>query len=145
MGFFGKLFGGGEPELPALDPGSAGAQQLEKFKAQITELVGKIDDRFEVVPSDKAAYVFLGKPPGMFGLAWFLDGDKEEHNFKKLMAKRGLPQRKMDTMLNKVRAAYSEAEAVPRVSTQIGGKKVIVLASDSVAEKLYTILHTLDE
>lgn len=145
MGIFGKLFGGGEPELPALDPASAGAQNLEKFKPQITELVGKINDRYEVVPSGNAAYVFLGKPPGMFGLAWFLEGDKEEHNFKKLMAKRGLPQRKMDNMLNKVRAAYTEAEAVPRVSTQIGGRKVIVLASDSLADKLHTILHSLDE
>jgi len=78
MGILGKLFGGGEPELPALDPASAAAAQLHKFVSQVEVLVGKVDDRFEVVPSEKAAYVFLGKPPGMFGLAWFLEGDKEE-------------------------------------------------------------------
>jgi len=114
MGILGKLFGGGEPELPALDPASAAAAQLHKFVSQVEVLVGKVDDRFEVVPSEKAAYVFLGKPPGMFGLAWFLEGDKEEHNFKKLMAGKGLPQRKMDNMLNKVREAYTEAAAAPR-------------------------------
>ncbi|HWR57325.1 MAG TPA: hypothetical protein VN328_00430, partial [Thermodesulfovibrionales bacterium] len=84
MGFLSKLFGGGQPQHPALDPSSAAAQQIEKFRPQMETLVKKIDDRFEAVPSQKAMYVFLGMPPGMFGIAWFLEGDSEEHNMKKL-------------------------------------------------------------
>lgn len=145
MGFFSKLFGGGEPELPALDAGSPAAKQVEKFRPQVQSLVQKIDDRFEAVPSDKAIYVFLGKPPGMFGIVWFLEGDSDEHNLKKLMAKKGLPQRKIDSLMQKVRDAYSSVASESRFMTDVGGKKVIVTPAAAFAENLYKILHMVDE
>lgn len=145
MGLFSKLFGGGEPELPALDPASAAAKQLETFKPQVQALVQKIDDRYEAVPSDKALYVFLGKPPGMFGIVWFLGGDSEEHNLKKLMAKKGLSQRKIDNLMQKVRDAYTAEAGTSRYVADVGGKKVIVTPSNGFADKLYSILHMMDE
>jgi len=145
MGFLGKLFGGGEKEYMALDPSSAGAQYLEKFRPQLEALVKKIDDRYEAVPSQNAVFVFLGKPPGMFGVAWFLEGDAEEHNLKKLIAKKGLSQRKTDMLLNKLRAIYAGKENEPRFSSEVAGKKVIVIPSDSFADGLYNVLHVMDE
>lgn len=145
MGLFGKLFGGGEPELPALDPASAGAQILENFRPQFEALIKKIDDRYEVVPSEKILYVFLGKPPGMFGIAWFVEGDAEEHNMKKLMSRKGLPQRKIDNIMMRLRTSYTEMQKEPRFGTQVAGKKVVVTPSAAFADQLYTILHVMDE
>ncbi len=144
MGIFGKLFGGGK-EYPAIDPASTGAQIIEKFRPQFESLVKKINDKYEAVPSRNALYIFLGNPPGMFGIVWFMEGDAEEHNLKKLMSKKGLIQKKINLITEKLSEAYKETESEPRFSTLIGGKKVIVTPSDSFAGRLYTILHVMDE
>lgn len=145
MGLLSKVFRGKEAEYPALDSASAGAQRIEKFRPQLESLVKKINDKYEAVPADNALYVFLGNPPGMFGIVWFLEGNTEEHNLKKLMSKKGLSQKKVDAIMQKLRTAYTEAESEARCSTQIAGKKVIVVPSDSFAGRLYTILHVMDE
>lgn len=145
MGLFGKLFGGGEKEYPTLDPASTGAQCLERFHPQLEALVKKINDRYEAVPAQNAVYVFLGNPPGMFGIAWFLEGDAEEHNFKKLIQKKGPSQKKTDVLMQKLRTAYTEREGEPRYAAQVAGKKMIVVPSDGFAGSLHTILHFMDE
>ncbi|MBA4372157.1 MAG: hypothetical protein C0402_04785 [Thermodesulfovibrio sp.] len=145
MGFFGKLFGAKEEILPALDPVSPAAQNIKKFHSQFEALANKVDDRYEVVPSSNILYVFLGKPPGMFGIAWFVEGDATEHNLKTLMAKKGLSVRKIDNVMGKLRTAYTESAGEARFSVEIAGKKAVVAPSDAFAAKLYTILHMLDE
>lgn len=144
MGIFGKLFGGGK-EYPEIDPASNGAQMIEKFRPQFESLVMKINDKYEAVPSQNALYVFLGNPPGMFGIVWFMEGDAEEHNLKKLMSKKGLSQKMINLITERLREAYKENENKPRFSAAIGGKQVIVTPSDSFADRLYTILHVMDE
>ncbi len=145
MGLFSKLFGGKEVVYPALDPASAGAQRIEKFRLQLESLIKKVNDRYEAVPAQNALYVFLGSPPGMFGIVWFLEGDAEEHNLKKLMSKKGLSQKKVEVIMQKLRTAYTEVENEVRYSTLAAGKQVIVVPSDSFADKLYAILHVMDE
>jgi hypothetical protein len=146
MGLFGKLFGGGEKkEYPPLDAASAAAQCLDKFRPQLEGLVKKVDDRYEAVPVQNAVYVFLGNPPGMFGIAWFIEGDAEEHNFKKLIQKKGLSQKKTDALMQKLRTAYTEKENEPRYAAQVAGKKVIVTPSESFGASLHSILHFMDE
>ena len=145
MGFLGKLFGAKEEKLPALDPASPAAQNINKFHAQFEALAKKVDDRYEVVPSPNILYVFLGKPPGMFGIAWFIEGDATEHNLKTLMAKKGLSVRKIDNVMGKLRTAYTESAAEARFSVDIAGKNAFVVPSDAFAAKLYNILHMLDE
>lgn len=145
MGFFGKLFGGGKVEYPPLDPASAGAQTIEKFRSRLEALVQKINDRYEVVPAQSALYVFIGKPPGMFGVAWFLEGDADEHNLKKLISKKGLSQKKIDALMQKMRTAYTEAENEPRYALAVGGKDLVVTSSERLAGNLHAILHVMDE
>lgn len=145
MGFFSKLFGGEKKEYPALDPASSASQAINKFLPQLEALIRKIDDNYEVVPSDKALYVFLGNPPGMFGVVWFIEGDAEEHNMKKLMTQKGFGQKKIDSIMIKLRTAYTESETEPRYAVQAGGKKLLVISSQTLADKMYKILHTMDE
>ena len=94
MGFFGKLFGK-EQELPALDAASPASMRIEKFKSELEAFVSKMNDRLEFVPAADAIYVFIGKPPGMFGMAWFHDG--KEHNFKTIAKDKGISQKNFRT------------------------------------------------
>lgn len=139
MGFFGSLFGSKEQELPALDPSGAAAQRLGKFKAELEAFVGKMNDRLEFVPADDAVYCFIGKPPAMFGMAWFHDG--KEHNLKTLAAARGLTMKKTQRLSLTLGEVYEKFMAEPKYSYTIGGKKVIVHPSDGLRAGVVDVIH----
>jgi len=141
MGFFGKLFGE-KKELPPLDPASPAAARLAKFKTELETFVGKMNDRLEFVPADEAIYCFIGKPPAMFGMAWFHDG--KEHNMKTLAAAKGLSNKKLQHMSLRLGEAYQKYMEEPRFSTAIAGKTVIVHPSDSLRSDVVQIIHVLE-
>ena len=138
MGLFGNLFGKKE-QLPALDPSSAAAKRLEKFKAELDAFVGKMHDTLEFVPADDAIYCFIGKPPAMFGMAWFHDG--KEHNLKTLAAAKGLTQKKTQRMSLQIGEVYSKFMEEPKFSYTIAGKTVIVHPSDGLRAGVVDVIH----
>jgi len=138
MGLFGNLFGKKE-QLPALDPSSAAAKRLEKFKAELDAFVGKMHDTLEFVPADDAIYCFIGKPPAMFGMAWFHDG--KEHNLKTLAAAKGLTQKKTQRMSLQIGEVYSKFMEEPKFSYTIAGKAVIVHPSDGLRAGVVDVIH----
>jgi hypothetical protein len=139
MGLFGKLFGSKEEGLPPLDPSSPAAQRLGKFKAELEAFVAKMNDTLEFVPADDAVYCFIGKPPAMFGMAWFHDG--KEHNLKTLAAARGLTQKKTQKMSLMLGEQYEKFMAEPQFSHTIAGKKVIVRPSDGLRAGVVDVIH----
>lgn len=141
MGFFGNLFGKKE-ELPPLDPASPAAKRLEKFKAELDTFVGKMNDTLEFVPADEAVYCFIGKPPAMFGMAWFHDG--KEHNLKSLAKDKGLSNKKLQNMSLKLGEAYEKHMGEPSFSTTIAGKSVKVHPSDALRNDVVQIIHVLE-
>jgi hypothetical protein len=141
MGFFGKLFGK-EEELQQLDPGSPAANRLGKFKSELETFVAKMNDRLEFVPADEAVYCFIGKPPAMFGMAWFHDG--KEHNLKTLAQAKGLSTKRLQAMSLRLGEAYQKYMAEPRFSFTIAGKKVIVHPSDGLRTDVVEIIHVLE-
>jgi len=140
MGLLGKLFGK-EKELPQLDPSSPAASKLNEHTAALEPFVHKIHDRMEFVPAANTVYVYIGKPPGMFGLAWFENG--QEINFKTFTASKGMKQKQIQSIYGKLGEAYAANESAPRYETVIGGKKVIVLPSDDLVKKIEEIIHTV--
>ena len=139
MGLFGKLFGKKEAELPPLDPASPAAKRMEKFKAELEAFVGKMHDTLEFVPADEAVYCFIGKPPAMFGMAWFHDG--KEHNLKTLAAAKGLTQKKTQRMSLQLGEVYEKHMAEPKFSYMIAGKSVIVHPSDALRTGVVDVIH----
>ena len=142
MGLFGKLFGKKEAELPPLDPASPAAKRMEKFKAELETFVGKMNDRLEFVPADEAVYCFVGKPPAMFGMAWFHDG--KEHNLKSLAKDKGLSNKKLQNMSLKLGEVYEKHMEEPKFSLTIAGKSVIVHPSDGLRNDVVQIIHVLE-
>jgi hypothetical protein len=141
MGLFGKLFGKKE-ELAPLDAASTAAKRLEKFKAELEAFVAKMHDTLEFVPADEAVYCFVGKPPAMFGMAWFHDG--KEHNLKTLAKDKGLSNKKLQNMSLKLGEVYEKYMEEQRFSYQIAGKSVIVHPSDGLRADVVQIIHVLE-
>ena len=90
MGLLDKFFGN-KVDYPPLPAGNAAMATLDEIKAPLAELAHKVSDHLEVVPAEHEAFVFLGKPPKKFGIAWIHDGKvtglkefAEEHHLSQL-------------------------------------------------------------
>ena len=82
MGFLSKILGGDKKDYPVLESSNPIAQRIEHFRGDLENLAKEVSDPMEVIPTDSTAYVFLGKPPKRFGIAWIRDG--KISNFKTL-------------------------------------------------------------
>ncbi len=125
---------------PPLDPASAAAARIAARSAQLEPLIRKIHVRLELVPAADTVYVFLDKPPGAFGLAWF-ENDREV-NFTSLKADQGVSQGRIQILSKKLGAAYKRSAGIARYVTTIAGREVLVTPSDDLAAE---IRQALDE
>lgn len=139
MGILGGLFGKKE-ELTELDASSPAAGRIQKFRGELEQFVQKMHDRIQLVPAEETVYIYVGKPPGMFGMAWFENG--AEVNFKTLMTKdKGLSQRRVQHISLKLGEAFEHSKESPRYSVDISGKKLTVIPSDRLASEIKRIIQ----
>lgn len=141
MGFFSKLFGKGE-ELPPLDAASPAKSMLDKHKADLEPFVAKMHDRLEFLPTEGTVYSFIGKPPAMFGMAWFSEG--VEHNMKTMAAAKGLSPKKLQHLSMKLGEVYQKYMAEPKYMTEIAGKQVIVAPAEAFVKEVIEVLHAVE-
>jgi hypothetical protein len=139
MGFFGKLLGTEKPKHPPLDPASPGAVRLARSAAVLEGFVKKVQGAMEIIPGERAIYVYIGAPPETFGVVWFEGA--EEHNFKTLMKAKKLTDRQMKTISGHLGAAWTKHKDEPRFDHVIGGKKVVVIGSAAMEQDLQQIIH----
>lgn len=142
MGLFDKLLGKDEA-LPPLDPASSAAKRMDKFKPQLEAFAAKVKDKLEVVPADQAVYIYVGKPPSAFGVAWY-GKDGKEHNFKTLMQERGLNQQQVQIFSDKLRDAYEREISAPRFSAMLSGRSVKVTPDDNLSKDVSRIIGELE-
>ena len=126
MSLFGNLFSS-KPDFPAIDPSSTAASRIAEVRTQLGELAGKTKDPLEVVPAEHAAYVFIGKPPKKFGLAWIHDGKisglntlVEEHDLKPI---------EVEKVVDQLRDAYERYADVNRFTATVQDRDVVVTPS----------------
>jgi len=139
MGILGKFFGG-KHDYPSLDSSAPAAKQLESVRPPLEKLVDEIKDPLEVVPAEDSVYVFVGKPPKKFGIAWIEDGDKIV-NFKSLVDEKGLSQESLQNLSEKLREAYIAHQDKPRYVTRISDREVVVIPSTSLLNNLKDVVE----
>ncbi len=139
MGLFDKVFGKKE-EFPALSEASPTAGQIEQMKQPLEKLASEVSDPLEIVPTDNAAYAFIGKPPKKFGIAW-VDADGKIRNFKSLVDEKGLAPITIEKLSSRMREAYLKGEEAKRYSATIAGREVVVTASTSMASEIEKIIQ----
>jgi hypothetical protein len=140
MSLFGSLFSS-KPDYPAMDPASTAASRIAEVKTQLSELAGQVKDPLEVVPADHAAYVFIGKPPKRFGLAWIHDGKVsglqtivEEHDLKPIEVEKAMDQ---------LRDAYKRNADVNRFLATVENRDVVVTPSARLEDEVHQIIDGL--
>ena len=113
-----------------------------KSRAELEAFAGKVSDKLEFIPTEKAVYCFVGKPPDAFGIVWWSDG--QEHNFKTLMKAKGLTQMRVQLLSDALRDSYKKHREDARFSTTFAGRKVTVTPSDVFAADVEKIIHEVE-
>ena len=138
MGMLDKLFGG-KNDYPPLPADNDALAKLDRVKPQLEELANRVNDHLEVVPGEREAYVYLGKPPKRFGIAWLHDGKVDGLN--ELVDEHNLSQVQVQKLIGALSAAYEHASDAPRYSTEIAGKQVTVIPSGGLGKEVHQIIE----
>lgn len=138
MGMFDRWFGGVK-EYPPLAADSQARHFLDEISPELEGLAIDVKDKLEVVPSDHEAFVFIGKPPKRFGLAWIHDG--KVSSFQSLVEERHLSAEKSDQLLDELRGAYQHALDAPRYSAMVADRKVTVTPSLKLEQEVHEIIN----
>jgi hypothetical protein len=138
MGLLGKIFGS-KVEYPPLPAGNEALVKLDEIKAPLAELAHKVSDHLEVVPAEHEAFVFLGKPPKSFGIAWIHDG--KVTGLKEFAEEHHLSQIDMGKLIVRLGEAYQHASEAPRYSAEFGGKQMVVIPSKGLEQEMHQIME----
>ena len=139
MGMFDKWFGG-KQDFPPLPADNEAMARLNEVKAQLEELAKKGNDPLEVDPAEQESYLYLGRPPKRFGIAWIHDGKVD--GLKELVDESQLSQAEVQKMIRALGAAYEHASDAPRYSAELAGKKVVVIPSRGLGREVHAIMDT---
>ena len=137
MSLFGNLFSS-KPDYPDIDPSSTAASRIAEVESELSELADQVKDPLEVVPSEHAAYVFIGKPPKKFGLAWIHDGKISGLNT--LVEEHGLKPLEIEKLLDQLREAYERNAEVSRYCARVQNKDLVVTPSDRLEKEVHEII-----
>ena len=123
-----------------LDSSDPAATHLESVRPPLEKLAAETNDLLEVVPTEDSVYVFIGKPPKKFGIAWIEDGDKIV-NFKSLVDEKGLSPDQLQHLSEELRKAYIAHQDKPRYVTEISDREVVVIPSTSLVSNLKGVVE----
>ncbi|MCP3874710.1 MAG: hypothetical protein GY699_16350 [Desulfobacteraceae bacterium] len=140
MGIFDKIFGSSKTYAP-LEPTHPIAKKLDDVRQPLKDLAGTIKDSLEIVPADSATYVFIGKPPKQFGVAWVQKG--EVFNLKSLVNEKGLSNTKLKDATKELTIAYERSQNEERFLTKIDDYSFVVAASQTLAQDVDRIIQTV--
>ena len=138
MGMLDKWFGG-RKDIPPLPADNAALAKIDEIKPQLEELANRVHDHLEIVPGEHEAYVYVGKPPKRFGIAWLHDGKVDGLN--ELVEQHKLSQSQVQQLVGALGAAYEHASEAPRYSTEIAGKHITVIPSRGLGKEVHQILE----
>ncbi len=137
MGFFDRIFASSKG-YPTLDESSPAADRIEKIRDQLESLSKQIHKPLEVVPAEDGAFVFIGKPPKDFGIAW-IEGNKL-HNLKTL-ADEGAQPDELKTLAENLRKIYEANLDDERFTAKLGKKNILVTPSEEFKNQVSEVIR----
>lgn len=139
MGLLKNLIGG--EEHPPLPDDSYAVERIRKVMPGLRQLIEETNDRFEVVPAEQWAYVFIGKPPKKFGMAW-ITGDKVE-NLGELARQKHFSPITLEKIEDQLSDAYKRSATDQRFVLEVEGKEVIVTPSGDLESEVNRVIQAL--
>jgi hypothetical protein len=140
MGLLGKLFSS-KPDFPAIDPASAAAARVAKFEQELHDLAETVKQPLEVIPAQSAAYVFIGKPPKKFGLAW-IDGDKVK-GLNTLVEEHGMKPAEVARVVDQLRDVYERHSDADRFTATVKDVDIVVTPSSRFEDEVHKVIDTI--
>lgn len=140
MSLFGRMFGG-KDQHPDLDPNTSAAAQIACIEAHLEKLAKDFREPLEVVPGDEATYVFIGKPPKKFGVAWI--EEDEVRNFQTLAKEKGVPPAALQKLGEKLRSAYEQNLDADRFTAHVGSCDITVTPCPDLKDQVEEIINTV--
>lgn len=141
MGLLSSLFGDKNNSHPPLDTSSIAGRRVAQRQPELEAFLHKVKDRLELIPAQDATYIFIGKPPGTFGVAWIAGG--REQSLKTLMQERGLSAGSVQILSDQLRDVYRAHMQEQRYRTEIAGTTVLVTPSDSLASDVRRLIDAV--
>ncbi|MGA9575008.1 MAG: hypothetical protein WBS20_13805 [Lysobacterales bacterium] len=138
MGLFGNFFSS-KSNYPVIDPSSTAASRIAEVETQLGELASQVKDPLEVVPAKHAAYVFIGKPPKTFGLAWIHEGKISGLNM--LVEEHGLKPLEVEKVVSELRDAYKRNADVSRFCTTLQDRELVITPSVQLEKDVQEIIE----
>lgn len=139
MSLLKNLMGG--EDHPPLPDDSYAVERLRKVLPGLRQLIADTNDRFEVVPAEQSAYVFIGKPPRKFGMAWITDDNVA--NLGELAKQKNLSPITLENIEDELSAAYKRSEPDQRYTLNLEGQEVIVTPSPDLENEVNRIIQAL--
>lgn len=139
MGLLSGVLGTKE-EHPTLPENSYAKQRIEDIRGELQKLVNETKDRIEIVPAQHAAYVFIGKPPKTFGLAWIHDG--QISNLAALAQERKINPIKRERIDDALRNAYKKSQSEQRYTLELDEQRIVVTPSESLEQEVHEVIES---
>lgn len=127
-----------KPKYPELQDDNPLASRMEQIRQQLDSLIEKVKDPIEVVPDGDHTFVFIGKPPKKFGVAWIEAG--EIKNFQAVAKEHGMTPNEMMTCSQKLGSAYEQHLEDQRYTAHLGKRDIVVTPSAGLAQKMDAII-----
>ena len=140
MGLLGKIFSS-KPDYPAIDPDSTAAERVARVEKELHDLAESVKQPLEVIPAERAAYVFIGKPPKKFGLAWIHDGKVSGLNT--LVEEHGLQPAEAAKVADQLREVYERHQDVQRYQAQAQDVEVVVAPSPTLEREVHEVIDAI--
>jgi hypothetical protein len=137
MGILDRFFGKGK-DYPPLEPDCEAARKIEKVRKELETLAKDVKDPLEVIPGTETSYVFIGKPPRKYGMAFIQNG--QVLNLQSFAQKKKLSETDVAKLSNRLTDVYSQNQSSQRYSTQIGDRPIVVNPSGSLKQALDGLL-----
>lgn len=138
MGFFDRIFASSDGYQP-LDENSPAADRIEKIRDQLESLSKQVHKPLEVVPGEKGSYVFIGKPPKNFGIAWI--EDDKVHSLKTLADEHGVKPAEMQAISDRLREIYEANQGNTRFTAKVGSKNIVVTPSEEFRTQVSEVIQ----
>lgn len=143
MGLFSSVFGGKKDQHRPLERDTVAGRRIQQRQGEIEAFVRKVKDRIELIPAHDATYVFIGKPPDAFGVAWLSQG--REQSMKTLMQERGLSAASVQVLSDQLREIYRAHLHEERYQAEIAGKTVLVTPSEQLAWDVHRVIEAIEK
>ncbi len=137
MGFLDRMFS--KAQYSELDESSLAANRIDRIREQLETLSKRVHKPLEVIPEEDGAYVFIGKPPKNFGVAWFEDGKLQ--NLKTLAEEKGVSPQELQSLSERLSSIYQENLDDARYTARIGKKNITVTPSEAFRNQISEVIR----